>query len=81
MGICWGKFPKFHILDSRLRGNDAAGVDWFKTPTKPPNLPKRWIYQPNLCVAYDRDVKVGIGFQNSYLYVLFYKILLFACIV
>ena len=24
------KFPKFHILDSRLRGNDAAGVDWFK---------------------------------------------------
>ena len=30
MGICWGKFPKFHILDSRLRGNDAAGVDWFK---------------------------------------------------
>ena len=35
MGICWGKFPKFHILDSRLHGNDAAGVDWFKTPTKP----------------------------------------------
>ena len=24
------KFPKFHILDSRLHGNDAAGVDWFK---------------------------------------------------
>ena len=24
------KFPKFHILDSRLRANDAAGVDWFK---------------------------------------------------
>ena len=45
------KFPKFHILDSRLRGNDAAGVDWFKPrqnrePSETLNLP----IQPMRCL-------------------------------